>query len=83
MPYLSSNISSLIFYRSIFSDFLRIARCTLRLTDFVRKVSQLYPSMITQGGIKASIQRQIEKPRYVCVFVFVRMCMGLAVVVRI
>ena len=61
MPYLSSNIPSSIFYGSILSDFLRIARCTLRLTNFVPKTSQLYARMITQCGNKASILRQIKK----------------------
>ena len=40
MPYLSSNIPSPIFYVLIFPEFLRIARCTLRLTDFVPKASE-------------------------------------------
>ena len=35
MPYLSSNIPSSIFYGSIFLEFLQIARCALRLTDFI------------------------------------------------
>ena len=71
IPYLPYNIPSSIFYSSIFSEFLRIARCTLRLTDFVPKASQLYTSMITQGGNKASIiQRQIKKAiqRYAEIF---------------
>ena len=55
MPYLSSNIPSSMFYGSIFSEFLQIARCTLRLTDFVPKVSQLYARMVTEGGNKACI----------------------------
>ena len=37
IPYLSSNILSLMFYGSIFSEFLQIARCALRLTYFVPK----------------------------------------------
>ena len=37
MPYLSTNIPSSVFYGSIFSEFLEIAPCTLRLTDFVPK----------------------------------------------
>ena len=49
MPYLLSNIPSSIFYGSIFSEFLRIARWTLRLTDFVPKASQLYTRVVIQG----------------------------------
>ena len=61
MPDLSSNIPSSAFYGSIFSEFLRIARCTRRLTDFVPKAFQLYTRMIAQGGNKRSILRQINK----------------------
>ena len=61
MPYLLSDIPSSIFYGSIFSEFLQIARCTLRLTDFVPKASQLYTRMITQVGNKASILCQLKK----------------------
>ena len=61
MPYLSRNIPSSILYGSIFSEFLRIARCTLRLTNFEPKAFQLYTRMVTQGGNKASILRQIKK----------------------
>ena len=50
-----------MFYGSMFSEFLRIAQCRLRLTDFVPKASQLYAEMITQGGNKASILHQIKK----------------------
>ena len=54
MPYLSSNIPSLILYGSIFSEFLRIARCTLRC-------AQLCTRMVTQGDNKVSILLQIRK----------------------
>ena len=60
MPYQSSNIPSSIFYSSIFSEFLRITRCTLRQTGFVSKVSQLYARIITQGRNKASTLLQIK-----------------------
>ena len=61
MPYLSCNISSSIFYGSMPSEFLRIAWCTLRPTNFVSKVSQLHARMVTQAGNKASILRHIKK----------------------
>ena len=61
MPYLLSDIPSSIFYGSIFSEFLQIARSTIRLTNFVPKASQLYTRMKTQGGNKASILSQIKK----------------------
>ena len=74
IPYLSINIPSSIFYGSIFSEFLGIARCALRLTDFVPKASQLYAGMITQGGNKASILRQIKKAFQRCAETFSKYC---------
>ena len=41
--------------------FLQIAGCTLRLTDFVPKMSQLYTRMVTKGGDMASILHQIKE----------------------
>ena len=61
MPQLSSNIPSSIFYGSIFSEFLRIARCTLRLEHFIPRASQLYNRMINQGGKHSTILKQISK----------------------
>ena len=45
----------------MFSELQQIARCTLRLTDFVPKAYLVYNRMITQGGNKASILLQIKK----------------------
>ena len=70
MPHLSSNIPSSIFYGSVFSEFLRIARCSLLLDDFVNKASSLYQRMVSQGGKPNSIKKQLEKAfqRYPIVF---------------
>ena len=38
MPYLWSNMQSLIFYASIFSEFLRIARCTSQSISVISKM---------------------------------------------
>ena len=46
MPYLSSKIPSSIFCAWIFSEFLQIAWCTLRQTDFVPKTSPLYTTIL-------------------------------------
>ena len=45
-----SNIPSLVFYGSIFSEFLRIACCTLLLNDFTPRASKPYQHMKTQGA---------------------------------
>jgi len=61
MPDLSGNIPSHIFYGSIMSEFLRIARATLLLIDFIPRASILYKRMINQGGSVNKIFRQIRK----------------------
>ena len=61
MPHHSSNIPSIIFYSSIFSEFLRIARCTLKLHDFVPRAHELYKRMRAQGGDMKLILKQIKK----------------------
>ena len=61
MPHLQSNIPATIFYGSVFSEFLRIARCTLKLEDFLPRAVQLYSRMISQGANETSIHKQILK----------------------
>ena len=61
MPQMSSNIPSTVFYGSVLSEFLRIARCTLLFEDFIPKANQLFQRMVTQGGKKSLICKQIEK----------------------
>ena len=39
IPYLSNNILTSVLQYSLYSEFLRLARCTLRFTDFVPKAS--------------------------------------------
>ena len=55
MPQMSSNIPSTVFYSSVLSEFLRIARCTLLFEDFIPKANQLFQRMVTQGGKKSLI----------------------------
>ena len=61
MPDLGGNIPSYVFYGSIMSEFLRIARCTLILSDFIPRANSLYKRMITQGGSSNIVTRQIRK----------------------
>ena len=70
MPHLLINILSTIFYGSIFSELLRIARCTLRTDDFISRVFGLFSIMIGQGRNKAAISKQlsIAYHRYPAVF---------------
>ena len=53
MALLSSNIPSTISSGSIFSELLRIARCSLRTDDFITRDSDLFSKMIAQGGNRA------------------------------
>ena len=50
MPQISSNIPQSIFYSAFVGEFLRIARSTLRLTDFVPKAKELIDRMMKQGA---------------------------------
>ena len=61
MPDLSGNIPSHIFYGSVFSEFLRIARATLRYADFIPKAKELIKRMLQQGAKLSTILRQIDK----------------------
>ena len=61
MPDLSGNIPSHVFYGSVMSEFLRIARCTLHYADFLPVASNLLKRMINQGGSKVKLLQQISK----------------------
>ena len=61
MPNATSNIPTIIFYGSIFSEFLRIGRCSLLFQDFIPRVLELYARMMAQGGISSIILKQIKK----------------------
>ena len=43
------------------SEFLKTARCTLPLADFVPRAKKLFFRMTTQGGIKNRVLQQIKK----------------------
>ena len=70
MPHLSSNIPSTISSGSIFSELLRMARCSLRTKDFMPRVSDLFSRMIVQDGNRATLTKQLKKAfhRYPNVF---------------
>ena len=61
MPDLSGNIPSFIFYGSIMSEFLRIARCTRLIEDFIPRAKMLCKRMVSQGGSKNVVIKQIRK----------------------
>ena len=61
MPDLSGNIPRHVFYGSVMSEFLRIARSTLLYVDFLPVASNLLKRMINQGGSKVKILQQISK----------------------
>ena len=50
MPYSDSNIPQNIFYSALKGEFLRIARSTLHLKDFIPKASELLQRMKKQGA---------------------------------
>ena len=61
MPHFSSNIPSTILYGSIFSELLRLISCTIRINDFIPKASDLFSRMITQGGSRTTLIKQLKK----------------------
>ena len=61
MPDLSGNIPSHVFYGSVMSEFLRIARSTLLYIDFLPVATNLLKRMINQGGSKVQLVNQISK----------------------
>lgn len=61
MPDLSGNIPSHVFYGSVMSEFLRIARATLLYKDFLPRAASLYHRMVSQGGSEPQILKQISK----------------------
>ena len=61
MPNLNGNIHSHVFYGSVMSEFVRIARSTLRYTDFLPVAISLYNRMLKQGGARNKLLKQIFK----------------------
>ena len=61
MPDKRGNIPSHVFYGSIMSEFLRIARATLLYNDFLPRALDLFSRMISQGGGKFLVLRQIKR----------------------
>ena len=61
MPYHSSNIPSKIFYSALVGEFLRIARSTLKVEDFVPKAKTLIARMSAQGGNSLNMKRWVLK----------------------
>ena len=43
------------------SEFIRIAKCTLKFSDFVPKAKQLFLRMINQGENQANLLKQAKK----------------------
>ena len=61
MPDLGGNIPSHVFYGSVMSEFLRIARSTLLYSDFLPVARSLFTRMLNQGGSQIKLLNQIKK----------------------
>ena len=70
MSHLSSNILSASFYGSVFSELLRIASCTLRLSDLIPRASELFSRMIAQGRNRTTLTKELRKAFYRCPDIF-------------
>ena len=58
---MASNIPSIVFHGSIFSELLSTARYTLRINDFTGKTADLLLRMIAPGGNRAKLTKQLKK----------------------
>ena len=61
MSYLCSNIPRKIFCSALVGEFLRIARATLRVSDFIPKGIDLVHRMVNQGGDRKSVEHFLLK----------------------
>ena len=61
MPYIDSNIPSYIFYGTILSEIVRIARSTLLLDDLIPRLGALFERMLMQGADRWKMIRQCRK----------------------
>lgn len=61
MPDLSGNIPDHVFYGSVMSEFLRIARATLLYIDFLPKAREMFNRMVNQNGEKNILLIQLKK----------------------
>ena len=61
MPHFDSNIPEFTFYGSVFSEFLRIARCSMCLESFVSTAHNLLKRMVQQGGNENKILNLLDK----------------------
>ena len=61
MPDRSSNIPSYIFYGTIMSEIVKIARSTLLLDDLIPKMGALFKRMLNQGAERHKIVNQCKK----------------------
>ena len=61
MPHIDSNIPESIFYSSLVGEFLRIARSTLLMNDFVDKASPLCKRMFKQGANVMRVRSCLNK----------------------
>ena len=61
MPYMCSNIPNKIFYSALVGEFLRIARSTLKVADFIPKASLLISRLLKQGGDAFKMKRKLAK----------------------
>ena len=50
-----------VFYGSVMSEFLRMARSTLQYSDFLPVCVSLFKRMINQGGSELKLLNQIKK----------------------
>ena len=61
MPHLDSNIPPFTFYGSVFSEFLRIARCSSNINSFISTAHNLFNRVTSQGRSTRQILGHLGK----------------------
>ena len=61
IPHIDSNIPQRIFYSAFVGEFLRIARSTLLLEDFLAKAKHLCQRMHKQGATLDTTRKSLQK----------------------
>ena len=61
MPYLSNNMPSNIFYSTLSSELLRIARCTTGKENFLKSSKSLITRMRNQGATYSRLQKCLKR----------------------
>ena len=61
MPDLNGYIPGYVFYNAVLSEFIRIAKCISKLSDFAPEAKELILRIMNQGVNQVTSLKQIQK----------------------